>query len=137
MVANALSGKSMGSLAHIAPMKMPLVREIHQLKADGMRLELGETRIFLTHIRAQSFLVKRIKVMQGNDLKLSKLMEEVKGGKHPEFAMDVEGVLHCGNCLCVPNGEGLMEAILEEGHNLKYSVHPGSVKIYQDIKQVF
>ena len=39
VIANALSRKSMSSLAHIAPMKRSLVREIHQLEADGMHLE--------------------------------------------------------------------------------------------------
>ena len=52
VVANALSRKSMGSLANIAPMKRPLVREIHRLEVDGMRLELGETGMLLAHIRA-------------------------------------------------------------------------------------
>ena len=50
VVADALSRKSMGSLAYIAPMKRPLIREIHQLEAEGMHLELGKIRILLTPV---------------------------------------------------------------------------------------
>ena len=95
-----------------------------------MHLELGEIGILLAHIRAQSFLMERIKVMQGKDLKLSKLIEEARNGKNPDFVLDLEGVLHYWNCLCVPNYEGPKETILEGAHNLKYSIHPSSVKIY-------
>ena len=68
--------------------------------------------------------------MQGKDLKLHKLTERVKSGKSPDFALGLEGVLRYGNHLCVPDYEGLRAAILEEAHNLKYSVHLGSVKMY-------
>ena len=42
----------MGTLAYIAPMKRPLIREIHQLEVEGMHFELGETKILLAYIRA-------------------------------------------------------------------------------------
>lgn len=88
----------------------------------------------MAHIRAQSYLVKWIKVVQRKDSKLSKLMEGVKSDKNLDFALDSEGVLHCGNHLCVPDYEGLREVILEEAHNSKHLVHLGSVKMYQDLK---
>ena len=50
IVADVLSRKSMGSLPHITPMRMPLIREIHQLEANGMHLKLGETGILLAHM---------------------------------------------------------------------------------------
>ena len=99
VVADAFSRKPMGSLAYIAPMKRPLVKEIHQLEADGIRLELGKTGILLAYIRAQSSLVERIKVMQGRDPKLSKLIEEVKSGKHYQFATLYLVVWHVSNGL--------------------------------------
>ena len=102
-----------------------------------MHLRLGETGILLAHIRAQSSLVECLKVVQGKDPRLGTLMEEVRSGKHLGFSLDSEGVPHYDNCLCVPDYEGLREAILEEAHSLKYSVHPRSIKMYQDLKQLF
>ena len=53
VVANALSRKSMGSLAHIAPLKRPLIKELHQLEAEGIYLGLKEIGVLLAHRRAQ------------------------------------------------------------------------------------
>ena len=35
VVVDALSRKSMGSLAHIAPIRQPLIAALHSLKSDG------------------------------------------------------------------------------------------------------
>ena len=53
------------------------------------------------------------------------------------FTLDEEGALRCGNHLCVPNLNDLKKIILEEAHNSKYSIHPGSAKMYQDLKQLY
>ena len=127
----------MGSLAHIAPLRRPLIKELHQLEAEDMHLSMKETGILLAHLRAQSSLVEHLKVVQGKDLKLNTLIEEVRNGQHPNFSLDSEGVLHYSSHLCVPEYEGLREAILEEAHSSKYSVHSGSMKMYQDLKPMF
>ena len=104
------------------------------MEVDGIHLELGEARILLTHISAQSSLVEWLKVVQGRDPKLSKPMEEVRNGKHLDFALDSGGALDYGNCLCVLDCTGLREVILEKAHSSKYLVHPSFVKMYQDLK---
>jgi hypothetical protein len=35
----------------------------------------------------------------------------------------------------VPNVDHLCEKILQEAHNSSYSIHPGSTKMYQDLKE--
>ena len=129
VVANALSRKSMGSLAHIAPTKRPLVSETHKLEAS-VHFELWENMILLAHIRAQSSLVEWIKAMQGKHPKLNKLNEKTKSGKNSIFVSYQECVLHCGNRLYVLDYEALRETTLEESHNSKYLVHLGSAKMY-------
>ena len=37
----------------------------------------------------------------------------------------------------VPKDRGLREAILEEAHSSKLSIHPGSNKMYQDLRPKF
>ena len=47
------------------------------------------------------------------------------------------GVLRCGNWLCVPYVSDLRRTLLKEAHSSGYMVHPGSTKMYQDLKQLF
>jgi hypothetical protein len=39
--------------------------------------------------------------------------------------------------LCVPNVQSIRELILKEAHEIAYSIHPGSEKMYQDLKKKF
>ena len=36
--------------------------------------------------------------------------------------------------VCVPNDDELKKSILEEAHKGSFSMHPGSTKMYQDLK---
>ncbi|XP_070017788.1 uncharacterized protein [Nicotiana sylvestris] len=36
---------------------------------------------------------------------------------------------------CVPNVDVLHEMILEEAHSLRYSIHSGAAKMYQDLRK--
>ena len=39
--------------------------------------------------------------------------------------------------LCVPEVDGLKETIMSEAHNSHYSIHPGSTKMYRDLREVY
>jgi hypothetical protein len=39
--------------------------------------------------------------------------------------------------LVVPNREALKKKILDEAHVSRYSIHPGSTKMYHDLRQQF
>jgi len=51
--------------------------------------------------------------------------------------LDGEGVLWFKNRLVVPKDFELRKLILDEAHLSWYSIHPGSNKMYQDLKQRF
>ena len=51
------------------------------------------------------------------------------------FHQDSEGVLWFKNRLVVPKDLGLRKQILDEAHLSRYSIHPGSNKMYQDLRQ--
>ena len=44
--------------------------------------------------------------------------------------------MYSGDRICVPKGD-IRQEILAEAHNSVYSVHPGSTKMYRDLKQHF
>nr|GFB04580.1 putative nucleotidyltransferase, ribonuclease H [Tanacetum cinerariifolium] len=53
------------------------------------------------------------------------------------FHLDEDDVLWQGTRLCIPNDATLREALLTEAHSSPFSVHPGSTKMYHDLKQHF
>jgi hypothetical protein len=46
-------------------------------------------------------------------------------------------VVWFGKCLVVPVDPKIKEIILDEAHKSKFSIHPCSTKMYQDLKQTF
>lgn len=39
--------------------------------------------------------------------------------------------------LCVPDVDNVQERIMAEAHNSRYSIHPGSIKMYHDLTEVY
>jgi hypothetical protein len=53
------------------------------------------------------------------------------------FHEDAEGTLWFKERLVVPRREALKKKILGEAHTSRYSIHPGSTKMYHDLRQQF
>ena len=53
------------------------------------------------------------------------------------FFFGRDGVLRYQGRLCVPNVDGLRNQVLEEVHGSRYFIHPGSTKMYHDLRKVF
>ena len=52
--------------------------------------------------------------------------------------MSEDGVLgYKGGRICVPNDEEIKKQILYEAYNTRYSMHPGTTKMYRDLKKHF
>src|SRR5262249_49054378 len=67
VVADALSRKSSGSLAHISTEKRQLVKELHELYDQGLQLTLLDSGPWLAQFRVRSVLTDRIKASQCRD----------------------------------------------------------------------
>ncbi|GKA35433.1 putative reverse transcriptase domain-containing protein, partial [Tanacetum coccineum] len=48
-----------------------------------------------------------------------------------------DGMLCLNNKSCIPNFSNLRELIMHESHKSKHSIHPGSHKMYQDLKKLY
>jgi hypothetical protein len=57
-----------------------------------------------------------------------------KTEKYKCFHQDGKGILWFGNRLVVPKNKDLKKKILDEAHLSKFSMHPGSTKMYHDLK---
>jgi hypothetical protein len=51
--------------------------------------------------------------------------------------MDDNGILWFEKRLCVPEDQSIRQGILREAHESAYSIHPGSTKMYLDLKQKY
>ena len=55
-------------------------------------------------------------------------------GKETEFTVKEDGFLYYRDRVCVPNVDELKKSILKEAHSGSLAMHPGSTKMYQDLK---
>ncbi|GJZ95199.1 putative reverse transcriptase domain-containing protein [Tanacetum coccineum] len=62
--------------------------------------------------------------------KLGRLIKQI-------FKFFLDGI-HCfGKRVWLPRFDGLRDLIMHDSHKSKYSIHPGSDKMYQDLKQLY
>ena len=64
-------------------------------------------------------------------------MFEVQQDQSRDFVIDNEGTLRLGTRLCVPGVDVLRKEIMEKAHFPAYSIHPGSTKMYHDLKDSY
>nr|GEZ53550.1 retrotransposon protein, putative, Ty3-gypsy subclass [Tanacetum cinerariifolium] len=86
-------------------------------------------------MRIEPDLISRIKEAQKEDSEIWTIVENLD--KQVEFHRDDDNVLWQDTRLVVPNDVSLREALLTEAHSSPFSVHPGSTKMYHDLKQHF
>ena len=64
-------------------------------------------------------------------------MSQIGNDKETEFTVNENGVLYYKDRVCAPDGNDLRKPILEEAHTGSFVIHPGSTKMYQDLKMSF
>ena len=136
VVADALSRKSSGSLAHISTERRPLVKELHDIIAQGLQWKVTK-KCLVAQFRVRSVYLDRVKAAQRKDPQLQRIIFEVQHGKLVEFVINEEGSLCMGTRLYVPDVDDLRKEILEEAHYSAYSVHPIFAKMYHTLKDTY
>jgi hypothetical protein len=128
LVADALSRKEHVHLVVVAQL-------LDEVIEDFRRLNLG----IVVHtegviIDAEPTLEQEIRKGQIGDAKIQEIKDLITEGRGLEFTEDEQGTVWFTNRICVPEIESLRETILKEAHDSDYSIHPGSTKMYQDLK---
>ncbi|WVZ84414.1 hypothetical protein U9M48_031451 [Paspalum notatum var. saurae] len=80
---------------------------------------------------------QEIRNHQKTDEKIQEIREQIKLGKAPHFREDEQGTVWYKNRICVPDVDSIKKLILSEAHDTAYSIHPGSTKMYHDLKERF
>lgn len=83
---------------------------------------------------SEPIFIQKIKETQLQDPDLVRIEEHIS--ERPDFRI-VEGVLYFRDQLCVPKIDDLRNEIMTEAHGTKYSMHPGSTKMYHNLKNRF
>ena len=133
VVADALSRKSYCS--HLIARARELPQELYEECALFMFGILSHTDAVVLEVGAT--LEHDIRKGQQTDEKIQAIKQSIKEARSSEFTKDEEGVVWYKQRLCVPNIESLRELILSEAHDSAYSIHPGSTKMYHDLKTRF
>nr|GEX05351.1 reverse transcriptase [Tanacetum cinerariifolium] len=108
---------------------------ILDLKRLGIELYVSGQQGYWASLRIEPDLISQIKEAQKEDSEIWTIVENLN--KQVEFRLDDDNVLWQDTRLVVPNDATLREALLTEAHNSPFSIHPGSTKMYHDLKQYF
>jgi hypothetical protein len=95
--------------------------------------------VFLNYISVEPTLHEQIIMAQSGDkgVQVIKGMLEQKVDKYKCFRQDSKGVLWFEDRLVVPKNPELRKRILDEAHLSKISMHPGSNKMYHDLRSLY
>jgi hypothetical protein len=128
VVADALSRKSQVNMMAAHPMPYELAKEFDRPSLRFLNNTQGVT------VELEPTLERDIKDGQKDDEKINEIRQLIIDGKGKDFSEYVVGVVWFKHRFCVPDIKSIRELILKEAHETAYSIHPGSEKMYQDLK---
>jgi hypothetical protein len=133
VVADALSHK-----AHCHCLSIEIFSETLCYQMRKLNLEIIPQGS-LNLLSIESTLHDKIIISQLYDegIKIIKLKLSQGEAKYKCFHTDHQGVLWFNNRIVVAKDHQLHKQILDEAHLSKFSIHPGSTKMYQDLRQNF
>ena len=112
-------------------------KTVQTLRALNAHLSLSDDGTVVAKLIARPNLLNRVLEAQKKDEKISTIIKQIGDGKETEFEVMEDRSLYYKDRVCVPNDCELNKAILDEEHNGSFSIHPGSIKMYQDLKMSF
>nr|GFC64037.1 DNA/RNA polymerases superfamily protein [Tanacetum cinerariifolium] len=105
-----------------------------QIYSDASKKGLG--CILMQHGKVFAYASRQLKPYELNypthDLELAAVVFTLKIWRHYLYGESCDDTR-----LVVPNDISLREALLTEAHSSPFSIHPGSTKMYHDLKQYF
>jgi len=133
VVADALSRQG----AYVAAMMVhewTLLRQMGELSISEPEERLT---VYCSYLRVQPELMDQIRVQQACDVKLAQILADVGKFSPLGFSQRGDGMLLFQDRVCVPNDAGIRGEILAEAHKSRYTIHPGTTKMYQGLRRQF
>jgi hypothetical protein len=127
LVADALSWKGHANMA----LPFLLLEELMEFEKLNLGIVAHTKGVTLS---IESTLEQEIHKGQLENIDTKEIRETMEKGKASNFTEDDQGTIWFRNRNCVPDVGDLRKTILREAHDSAYSIHPGSTKMYQDLK---
>ncbi|WVZ71000.1 LOW QUALITY PROTEIN: hypothetical protein U9M48_019627 [Paspalum notatum var. saurae] len=131
VVVDALSRRAHCNVIEARPTVRVLCCEIDEIKLPTE--QLAE----LYNLIIEPTIKEQIITAQKQDKGMAFIREGMDEKKRACFTLDDQGVLWFKNRLVVPKDMELRKRILDEAHTSMFTMHPGSNKMFQDLKQKF
>ena len=109
-------------------------KTVPTLRALNANLSLSDDGAVVAELIARPNLLNLVLEAQKKDDKISAIIDQIGDGKETEFTVNENGVLYYKDRVCVPDDDELRKAILEKAHSGSFAIHPGSAKMYYDLK---
>ena len=112
-------------------------KTMQTLRTLNAHLSLTDDGTVVIELIARPSLLNPVLEAQNKDEKISVIVSHIGNGKEIEFTVNEDGVWNYKDRVCVPDDNDLRKVILEEAHSGSFAIHPGSTKMYQDLKMSF
>ena len=70
-------------------------------------------------------------------MKSDNVANEALRGMEKNLEIKGDGVRYFMNRIWTPKFGGYIEVVMNEAHKTRYSIHPGSDKMYQELKRLY
>jgi hypothetical protein len=131
VVADALSWKTYCNNLMVREEQLALHEELEKLRIEIVKH--GQ----VNELRVTYDLEEHIRKAQKSSAEIKVLRELTKEGKAEDYRVDEQGTVWMKEWICVPQDKALLEQIMKEAHDSRYSIHPGSTKMYKDLKTTY
>ncbi|KAI3777866.1 hypothetical protein L1987_47669 [Smallanthus sonchifolius] len=106
--------------------------------ADALsRKETKPKRVGALKLTIHSRLPDQIRSAQLEALKEENLPSESTRGMEQQLEVKSDGIRYFAERIWIPMYRNLRELVMDEAHKSRYSVHPGSDKMYHDLKVLY
>ncbi|KAA0047658.1 pol protein [Cucumis melo var. makuwa] len=133
VVVDALSRKVAHSTVLITKQAL-LLRDFERAE---IVVSVGEVTSQLAQLSVQLTLRQRIIVAQLKDPYLVEKRRLVGTEQGEDFSISSDDELTFDGRLCVPEDSAVKEKLLAEAHISPFNMHPGSTKMYQDLRRLY
>jgi hypothetical protein len=101
-----------------------------ELKRLGALLRVSPKGSLMAQLRVKSGYREQILEAQQLDDEVLKVRIKLESGGETLFRMDDDGIVMLGRRMYVPDNKVLKQKLLRKAHESKFTVHPGSTKMY-------
>jgi hypothetical protein len=131
VVADALSRRSHLNMLATGELLPEFCKEFEKLNLGWV----SNTEVI--EMEVDSTLEHNIRKGQLEDANIQEIIEHTKEDKAPGFSVDDQGMLWYKKRIYISKIKEIRELILREAHDSAYFIHPGSTKMYHDLKSKY